>query len=56
MDATKHYRLIGYVNDDPSNLYPSLFADADFAGEKEGARSTSGGYIVLKGPKSHISH
>ena len=26
----------------------------DFAGEKEGARSTSGGYLVLKGPNSHF--
>ena len=54
IDATKHYRLIGYINDDPSELYLSLYADADFAGEKEGARSTSGGYLVLKGPNSHF--
>ena len=24
IDATKHYRLVGYVNDDPSKLYLSL--------------------------------
>ena len=54
IDATKHYRLIGYINDDPPKLYLSLYADADFAGEKEGARSTSGGYLVLKGPNSHF--
>ena len=48
IDATKHYRLVGYVNDDPSKLYLSLYADADFAGEKEGARSTSGGFLNPK--------
>ena len=40
------------MNDNPEDLYLSLFADADFAGEKEGARSTSGGYLVLKGPNT----
>ena len=52
IDSTKHFRLVGHVNDNPEDLYLSLFADADFAGEKEGARSTSGGYLVLKGPNT----
>lgn len=54
IDAAKHYRLTGHINDESSQLYLSLYADADFAGEKEGARSTSGGYLVLKGPNSHF--
>ena len=54
IDATKHYLRIGYINGEPANLYLSLLQTADFAGEKEGARSTSGGYLVLKGPKSHF--
>ena len=53
IDATKHYRLTGHINDDPSKLKLSLYED-DFAGEKEGARSTSGRYLVLKGPNSHF--
>ena len=54
IDSTKHFRLVGHVNDNPEDLYLSLFADADFAGEKEGARSTSGGYLVLKGPNTNF--
>ena len=54
INSTKHYRLVGQVNDNPEDLFLSLYADADFAGEKEGARSTSGGYLVLKGPNTHF--
>ena len=52
IDSTKHYRLVGYINDNPEDLHLSLFADGDFAGEKHGARSTSGGYLVLKSPNT----
>lgn len=47
---------IGTINDNDNfeYLYLSLiFADAEFAGEKEGARSTPGGYLVLQEPNSH---
>ena len=54
INSTKHYRLVGQVDDNPEDLFLSLYADADFAGEKEGARSTSGGYLVLKGPNTHF--
>ena len=34
------------------DLFLALFADADFAGDKEGTKSTSGGFLVLLGPHS----
>ncbi len=47
--ATPHYRLAGTVNDVPEDLELQLYVDADFAGEKSDARSTSGGFLVLRG-------
>ena len=52
IDSTKHHRLVGHVNDSPDDLHLSLYVDADFAGEKAHARSTSGGYLVLSGPNT----
>ena len=52
IDSTKHHRLVGHVNDCPDDLKLSLYVDADFAGEKAHARSTSGGYLVLAGPNT----
>ena len=47
--AIPHYRLAGTVNDAPEELELQLYVDADFAGEKSDARSTSGGFLVLRG-------
>lgn len=52
IDSTVHYRLVGTVNDKPEDLELKLFVDADFAGEREHARSTSGGYLAHSGPNS----
>ena len=48
--STTHYRLVGVIKDNPQDL---LYADADYAGERD-AKSTSGGFLVLKGPNTHV--
>jgi hypothetical protein len=50
--STKHFRMIGWVGDDLSNLQPHMFADADFAGCTSSQRSTSGLHITVRGPNS----
>ncbi|CAE7035956.1 TY5A [Symbiodinium natans] len=52
INSTKTHRLVGTVQDNPGELHLALYVDADFAGEKVDAKSTSGGYLVLKGPNS----
>ena len=51
-NSTPHHRLIGRVNDPPELLKLLLFVDADFAGDDKHSKSTSGGYLVLAGPKT----
>jgi len=58
------HRLVGYIHssldvhqvawiaDPPENLELVLYTDADFAGDKETMRSTSGVLLCLKGPNS----
>ena len=41
--STPHYRLVGTIQDKPDDLELRLYVDADFAGDKTTARSTSGG-------------
>ena len=50
--STPHYRLVGTIQDKPEDLELRLFLDADFAGDKSTARSTSGGFLALSGPSS----
>ena len=52
IDSSKTHRLVGTIRDDPGELHLALYVDADFVGEKADAKSTSGGYFVLKGPNS----
>lgn len=54
IDSTPHYRLISTVQDKPDDLHLELFVDADFAGDRETSKSTSGGYLVLKGPNTRF--
>ena len=49
---TLHLRLIGWVGDSREQLFPHFFADADFAGDIETQRSTSGYYSVIRGPNT----
>ena len=50
VDSTLKHRLIGFVGDKPCNMQPHLFADADFAGDPDTQRSTSGLHLALRGP------
>ncbi len=50
INGTTTWRQIGFVGDNPSELSLGLFSDADFAGDKELQRSTSGVFLALYGP------
>ena len=49
---TLHMLMIGWVGYSRQKLFPHLFADADFAGDIETQRSTSGYYSVIRGPNT----
>ena len=42
IQATLHLRMIGWIGDSLDELYPHFFVDADFAGDIDTQRSTSG--------------
>ena len=44
------YKLTGWVGDCADDISPHLFADADFAGCASTQRSTSGSFLVARGP------
>ena len=52
MSASSNYKLVGQVLDNPEQLELALYVDADFAGDRQDAKSTSGGYLALKGPSA----
>jgi len=52
MHRSADYLMLGWANDAPDDVYLELFVDANFAGDKEDAKSTSGGWLVLKGPNT----
>ena len=52
--ATPHYRLAGSINDKEEDLERQIYVDAGFVGEKYNARSTSGGFLVLRGLTSFL--
>ena len=45
-------RTIGFVGDSLDDLWLALYADADFAGDKQGTKSTGGAFLVLMGPNT----
>jgi hypothetical protein len=48
--STKHYRMVGWVGSQVSDIALHLFADADFAGCAATQRSTSGFHLQARGP------
>lgn len=54
INSTPHYRLAGTIHDKPEDLHLELYVDADCSGDKECTKSTSGGYLVLKGKCTHF--
>ena len=47
--TTLGHRLVGTVGDAADTLWLRLYVDADFAGDRLDAKSTSGGFLVLYG-------
>jgi hypothetical protein len=47
--STLHYRMVGWVGDTVDNTSIHLYADADFAGCKDTALSTTGVHVALQG-------
>ena len=45
-------KLFGWIGDARADLKITLYADADFAGDTETMRSTSGVFVALTGPNS----
>ncbi len=52
INSSLDLRLKGHIGDSPKDLVISLYSDADFAGDKESSKSTSGIFIALTGPNS----
>ena len=52
MNGSVAWRQIGFIGDQADELELGLFSDADFAGDKETMRSTSGVFLALYGPHS----
>jgi hypothetical protein len=52
MSSSADYKLVGQVLDHPGELELALYVDADFAGDRQDSKSTSGAYLVLKGPSA----
>ena len=49
---TEDHSLESFVGDDAQNCHPVLFSDADFAGDMQTAKSTSGCYLAIVGPNT----
>jgi hypothetical protein len=49
INSSLDYRLKGHVNDPADSLSLSLYSDADFAGDKESSKSTTGIFLALTG-------
>jgi hypothetical protein len=50
INSTLDMHMIGWVGDTPAHLGLRCYSDADLAGCKETARSTTGGFVKLWGP------
>ena len=48
------WRQIGFIGDGPDELELGLFSDADFAGDRDTMRSTSGVFLALYGPPQFL--
>ena len=47
--STKHHRQVGFVGQEEHEVNPVLYTDADFAGDPETMRSTSGVHLDVSG-------
>ena len=53
INDTKDFKFTGFVGDGPEKLKLRLYVDADFAGDRLDAKSTSGALLVLVGPNTY---
>ncbi len=49
---TLDHSLESFVGDDPALCRPVVYSDADFAGDLNTAKSTSGAYVAIAGPNT----
>ena len=54
LNSTVNYGLKGTIGDPAEDLELSLFVDADFAGDRDDSKSTSGNFLVLTGPNTYF--
>ena len=52
INSSLDLRLKGHIGDSSDQLELSLYSDADFAGDKESSRSTTGIFLALTGPNT----
>ena len=52
INGSQNERLTGFIGDQKKDLVLRLFTDADFAGDRSDAKSTSGIFLALVGPHS----
>ena len=52
IDCTSDWVLRGFVGDNADEFKLHLYADADFAGDRPGFKSTSGAFLTLSAPTS----
>ena len=52
LNSTPNLHLGGYCRDPPDKLELQLWVDADFSGETDDAKSTSGAFLALIGPNT----
>ena len=49
---TEDHSLESFVGDDAQHCHPVLYSDADYAGDTQTAKSTSGCYLAIVGPNT----
>ena len=54
LKATASQKTYAWVGDSFESCRLSLFCDADFAGEKDDAKSTSGVFMAVIGPRTFV--
>ncbi len=54
INSTYETELQGWVGDDIQDICPHIYADADFAGDLETQRSTSGMHYNFEGPNTRF--
>ena len=54
INSSLNIRMTGWIGDNPSELVPCLYSDADFAGCDRTERSTTGVRLEVEGPNSRF--